>query len=385
MPPEKITLTRAELYEKVWTTPMRTLAKEFGISDVGLAKFCRRNNIPLPGRGHWAKIQFGKKIPREPLTVSKVTELDTIEIWPNEQQQTEKTKPEDKLPAPVIEVRDDREIMHPVVIRLQKSVSRSQRDERGALLAKDGRMIPFKVSQDALSRTLRILDVFLSELDQNKYTLSWPSPYNTPIEIVSDGEKMQFLVAENIERKNHVPTPEDAVLQKRGDSWRIPRWDYRPTGSLKFSLHSPEFSAIHFGWADGKRRKLEACLGEILVACEGMAPAIKRAREDKAEAERRWAEERKREAEAAVRKAEYERRAGAVKKLAGNWHESRLIKDFAQALQQAASASDVPDDLRKELQTMIEWTTRHADYVDPFTDLNWTIGQFKNPPWIFSH
>jgi len=28
--------------------PMRTLAKEFGMSDVALAKICRRHNIPIP-------------------------------------------------------------------------------------------------------------------------------------------------------------------------------------------------------------------------------------------------------------------------------------------------------------------------------------------------
>lgn len=382
MPPAKITLTRAEMYEKVWTTPIRTLAKEYSISDVGLAKLCRRHNIPLPGLGHWAKIRFGKKISWKPLPTSNTASLDTIEIWPKEPRPAEKTEPQEKVPVRAIEVRDDREITHLVVKRLEKSVSRSQKDDHGALLAKEGRMLPFKVSVEALPRTLRILDALLSELDETKLTLNWPSPYNTPIEIFSDGEKVQFFIAEHIERKNHARTPQDAVLEKQGYSWKIPRWDYRPTGNLKFSFHSPEFSQVHFGWADGKRRKLEVCVGEMLVACEGMASAIKRAREEETERERRWEEERKREAEAAARRAEYERRAGALKKLADDWQKSRLIRDFAQALQQAASASEVQDDLRKELQTMIDWTTRHADYVDPLTDLNWTIGQFKNPPWF---
>ena len=37
-----ITLTRQSLYELVWSKPMTTLAKEFGISDVALAKRCYR-------------------------------------------------------------------------------------------------------------------------------------------------------------------------------------------------------------------------------------------------------------------------------------------------------------------------------------------------------
>jgi hypothetical protein len=39
----RIRLTRAELYEKLWATPMRTFGQEFGMSAVGLAKVCRRH------------------------------------------------------------------------------------------------------------------------------------------------------------------------------------------------------------------------------------------------------------------------------------------------------------------------------------------------------
>jgi len=34
-------ISRAELYEQVWTVPMTRLAKDYGLSDVGLAKICK--------------------------------------------------------------------------------------------------------------------------------------------------------------------------------------------------------------------------------------------------------------------------------------------------------------------------------------------------------
>src|ERR1700730_12387095 len=55
---------RDELYEEVWTTPMKTLAKKYDISDVGLAKTCRKLSIPLPGRGYWARKEAGQKVER---------------------------------------------------------------------------------------------------------------------------------------------------------------------------------------------------------------------------------------------------------------------------------------------------------------------------------
>src|ERR1700688_3007881 len=55
---------------------MWTLAKKYGISDVGLAKVCRKLTIPLPGRGYWARKQAGQKVRQEPLP--QVNEKDKV-------------------------------------------------------------------------------------------------------------------------------------------------------------------------------------------------------------------------------------------------------------------------------------------------------------------
>jgi hypothetical protein len=52
--------TRKELYDLIWSQPMRTVAATLGISDVALAKQCRKAEIPVPNRGHWARKQAGK-------------------------------------------------------------------------------------------------------------------------------------------------------------------------------------------------------------------------------------------------------------------------------------------------------------------------------------
>ena len=59
--------SRIELYELVWAKPMTHLAKELGLSDVGLRKICVKFGIPLPLRGYWSRIQFGKQDPRPAL------------------------------------------------------------------------------------------------------------------------------------------------------------------------------------------------------------------------------------------------------------------------------------------------------------------------------
>jgi hypothetical protein len=59
--------SRIELYELVWAKPMTHLAKELGLSDVGLRKICVKFGIPLPPRGYWSRLQFGKQDPRPEL------------------------------------------------------------------------------------------------------------------------------------------------------------------------------------------------------------------------------------------------------------------------------------------------------------------------------
>ncbi len=59
--------TREALYELVWSTPVKALAGEYGISDVAFAKTCKQHFIPLPPRGHWAKLEAGKRVYRQPL------------------------------------------------------------------------------------------------------------------------------------------------------------------------------------------------------------------------------------------------------------------------------------------------------------------------------
>jgi hypothetical protein len=52
MPTNYISLSRQELYDMLWAKPMSTLAKDFGITDSGLAKRCRAVAVPIPYRGY---------------------------------------------------------------------------------------------------------------------------------------------------------------------------------------------------------------------------------------------------------------------------------------------------------------------------------------------
>src|SRR3954466_2560489 len=97
-----VTLTRQELYDRVWTEPVEKLAKEYGLSDVGLGKACRRHDIPVPPRSYWARRAAGQKLPRPPMPPAK-DGGDSVTLCGSE-------RPD--LPA---EADDQKQAVHPLI------------------------------------------------------------------------------------------------------------------------------------------------------------------------------------------------------------------------------------------------------------------------------
>jgi hypothetical protein len=54
---QPIVITRQDLYAQVWSTPMRALATQYGITGTGLAKICARLDVPCPPRGYGRRRQ----------------------------------------------------------------------------------------------------------------------------------------------------------------------------------------------------------------------------------------------------------------------------------------------------------------------------------------
>jgi hypothetical protein len=333
-------ITRAELYEKVWTIPMQKLAVEYSFSDVGLAKLCRRHQIPVPARGYWARIQYGQKPKRPTLPAVTSSSLDVIEIRPHEKTLRETPFPEG-LEIPKIEVLENRPITHKDVLRIDKSVLRSKKNERGLPAVSQGRVLPIQVSLDSLPRTLRLLDPLFTAID-GEHKIEWPHPYNTSLTIIAIDEKMRFSVSEKLQRKDHKLT-KDEIASGKTQSWQVPRWDFTPTGLLKCTLKSIEFSHIRQTWGDGKRQRVEHSLGEMFATLAVTANAVKKYREDRAEAERKRIEEQHREWERQRRREEYNRKAEILTKFSRSWRDGKLLREFAATLKANAESTAIPE------------------------------------------
>ena len=72
-------LTRAELFDHIWSEPMGTVAARYGLTGNGLAKICDRLAIPRPSRSHWTRNPASRtpqpELPPAPLGLSETFAL----------------------------------------------------------------------------------------------------------------------------------------------------------------------------------------------------------------------------------------------------------------------------------------------------------------------
>lgn len=152
-------LSRQELYSQVWAEPMIKVAQKYGISDVGLAKICRRNNVPVPPRGYWARKQAGYKVDTIPLPRQNKDYKITITPPPGTNKVSlpvARSKARETVQKNLIvpEILQD---PHPLVAKTAAVLSKRKPGDNGRIQAGSASVLNIKVSPDQLDRALRIV------------------------------------------------------------------------------------------------------------------------------------------------------------------------------------------------------------------------------------
>lgn len=379
------TLNRSDLYERVWGTPMRKLAAEFGISDVGLAKICRKNGIPLPGIGYWRLVETGHTPQREPLPAIQPPQTETITITARETTPYDLPRKADRGLIPKVDVNSDREITHALAVRTKRLFQSTSKDDRGSMVPKVIQAPHVRVSSGALSRTLRILDALFCAVERQGYSIGWETSPGARPKISVDGEEIAFGIMEVFSRRPHTPTQDEIARRKKNLYVYVPNWDFVPTGQLRLSIEDLPYKLRHVrsSWSDGKTHRVENCLGELIGILPHIGKALKLVREENERERLRREEERKQAAEERLRQEEYDRKAKVVGEFLQRWKESKAFRDLAIAIEQKAESSAFEEGQKQEVLTIARWITQHADNVNPLADFDWMIEEFSGPPYQY--
>jgi hypothetical protein len=374
-----IRLTRSELHQRVWAAPIKKVAQELGVSASSLANACRKHTIPLPSVGHWTKVEVGHKITPTPLlTEPGANEVVQIQVRERLSPDLATVAAEHQPQVPI-----PQELSHALALRTEKLLASGKEDDRKLLVPKAGTAPHLLVSRQQLPRALRIMNALLIALEEQGHATLWPKKEGDHLAVDINGETVAVSLQEILDGDPHVLTPAEEK-----HPWRAPKWDYKLTGRLRLSIDNPPHSSdrLRATWADGRVQIVENCIGDFIVGINVVAAAIKKNRLEREAWARRWEQERKQREEQQRRAEEHKRRSEFVTGLIEKWEEATRVRTFVTALTEAASQMELSDDKKRDIQQVLEWSEKYADFLDPLTDLPESIDEFVHPerkyPWM---
>ena len=356
-------LLREELYERVWTTSVHRLAKEFGYSDVGLSKLCHKHHIPTPGLGYWRRVELGQKPPRTPLPMVERPSPYQIELTIREHVPGQRRP--DKADVPVVVVPSDKALSHPLIIRLERLFRNAKKDEKSLLVPRAGRASHLMVTEGTFLRALQIGDALFTACEEHNIQVVWPKEDGSSLTLIHESEMVGFCISEILETRAHTPSKEDIDRKKKDYWWSAPKWDYTPTGLLRISLLFGETTSARKNWSDGKKHRLEECLGEVIAGVGVLVQAIKKVKADR----KRWHEEfeaeQKRRREEAERAREITRKGEVIVKAAQALHQSQLVRRLAIRLGNSVHFDKLDNESQSQMRELLTWCAEYANRIDP--------------------
>lgn len=260
-----IRLTRKELYEKVWSEPIVKLAREYGFSDVWLAMICKRNNIPRPSRGYWARVQNGQRVSQTPLPKGdndSIIEIHTQDSDSKKEVAESRNKSISKKLLKSFDLIESQMNPHPFISESAKIMESAKQDITGLISPQEG-CLDINVSRESFPRALHIMDSLIQMLTMMGFEVSL-SGNSTEVKI--DDVTLNIALREELDRKRRLKASEHNLEGYYQFGYRL--FDKRayPTGNIIFSIGGLGFySQCRRTWRDTDSQRLEECLKGIVL------------------------------------------------------------------------------------------------------------------------
>ena len=375
-------MTRPELYELVWDRPITKLAAEFGLSDVGLRKICRRHDVPTPPIGYWAKKAGGKPVNAIPLPRPD----HTRSLWFRERAVSAGgTAVADARGGVAAVLADWRAadtapttdaIVERTIVRLQTAKPK----HTGLVTVEGAGLISVAVRPDCVDRASRILRLLADAaglagitFDDTRRAAVWRC----------EGEEVSFSFEEVADRIEHEPTEKELRAVARWEAERqatfkrhgylreygcpkIPKWEERYQGRLSVRLEEVRVQSDERWWgepirrsfADGRKQDLMNMIPRIVATVAAIAVA-KRDNRGVEERRRLAAEDARRERERMERINARERgRIALFEQLVSEQQRLLQFEACLDALEREAPGAEAP-----RSQCLIEWARNQVARV----------------------
>jgi hypothetical protein len=373
-------LSRKELYELVWSEPMRILGPRFGISDVALRKACERAEVPTPGPGYWARKAAGKSTsqeelpPRPPGMDNEVLIGAGRSYWHSgwsDEELLGPLPPPPEFEEPIEHVREriaktvgkvtvPREVRlwHATVDKLLKEDEQRRERQRASSFPSSWDAPQFDTPFER--RRLRVLNALILAVG----TMGGRPSIND-----HEGKSISLTI-----HQSHIALKVDRLKQARHRGTAANSADADEAKLSLSILQSSGSENVRTAWRDDEQGKVEARIAEIAVEVILTAELLYREGEVRhyewrvrRKAEREEEErEKKRQAERAERerlKRLEQARIDRLLKSAAAFQQAGAIRKYVETIR--ASQTESPVCSSEELERWAEWALGEAARIDP--------------------
>jgi len=389
---------RLALYEEVWSSPLTTLAKKYGMSDNGLRKICKKLNIPLPQAGHWARVSAGQVIPKPPLPQTTdrteftsypipklIVEKDSEdEVWLKQRLAYE----EDVINRIVVDLNPEK--YHPLLtstfktyqklvlelkkakVNVEKYEARAKRntpwepnydgikwrsfESSGQLLELPHTDMPFRLTIIAWQRGLAIMNCLFLSAEQRGFKII-KSKTNNSLEFEIFDQTVSIRMTEKL-TKQEIPSKnlsELEILLKK-NLIKVPTGILKILLTRSFTISEVEISDS----AEPLEQKLNSVFSKIyplIVRSRNRARELEEQRQENRKREKlRLALEEDRREKQRLAELELQKRQALIKE-ADEWHSAKLIREYVNHLDMNSSSDDSAE--------WREWALNVAEDIDP--------------------
>jgi hypothetical protein len=346
---------RELLYAEVWEQPVTKGGEKYGVSDVAIAKLCRRLRVPVPGRGYWARKAAGQAVKQTPLPPFKNPPVIVYrKRVAAPKPQIDSSDPElamiaeveiHTVPVPTVE--------HKFVARARQVLERARTDEYDRTVhPASSPCLDVQVSRGFLDRALTIMNTLVFALEAEGLRVS-SSGTSTSVEVF--GQSVSFRLEEDLRVKERREV-------KSYSSTRLVNV-YERSGNLAFCvLKIAKGSRAH--WGDGKTKRLEDLLPKCIGGIFRQARALRIEKEEQRQRELMWERRRVEEAERARKAYEERQRLEHLEKCISNWQKAEQIREFMDAYQKMCEEKGEPIDPESPKGEWIAWARAKADWFD---------------------
>lgn len=350
------TYTREELYDLVWSMPMFKVAKEFELSDKGLAKKCKKHKIPVPPVGYWTKLQNGKKVIKARLSKNTIPALKMIKFYPKAPISEAVLKSKSNLTDKQLEKASTFTI--PKRVNHYHQMIQECRKGKHDRLDTYGRVIcnsTIKVTPGTFDRACLFLEGIIRLFDAYGWRFTNDNSHHTHRKrgaFTFNGEVLYIEIKEPVRQ-----IPYESKGKPEDRYWQ-PSYEYLPTGILEFRIDNIYAAGFKTRWSDNKNVKLEEQMDTIVQSFSRGFEFCKFRTLENERKHQEWQRAQDRRKESLKVKEIEKKRQQYLFSLADDYEKAESVRVLIKAIKN--SEQDIT-----ELDDWFAWASKVAEDVDP--------------------